>query len=76
MLRLFTTIFLEHESPIKDDQQRIKRHAKIEKILEDPHFPSLDYFCDLHRKGLLNSQELVIFLSLCALRTFLNLNLL
>lgn len=72
ILRLFSTIFFDLEKPITDEGQRVKRQTELEQMLEDPSLPALDYFIDLHRKGLLNTSDLALKLSLSALRSFLN----
>lgn len=71
-LRLFTTTFSDHEPYIENEQQRLQRQAELEQMLEDPLLPTIDHFIDLQSKGLLNNNDVVISLCLCALHLFLN----
>ncbi|MDP1879783.1 MAG: choline/ethanolamine kinase family protein [Parachlamydiaceae bacterium] len=70
-LRIFASFFSDHEPAILDTNQRIQRSLELEKFLSNDCLLPLNYFIDLHIKGQLTDQKMVIMASLSALREFL-----
>lgn len=71
-LRIFASNFPAYEPSISDLDQRKIRSMQLENLLWDPNLLPINYFIDMHIKGKLCGQELVVTSALSALRSFLN----
>lgn len=71
MLRIFATIFPEHEPAILDLEQRKNRSVQLENLLSDAHLLPISYFIDMHINGKLQGQELIRS-AISSLREFLS----
>ncbi len=71
-LRIFASNFPAYESPILDLDQRRIRSMQLENLLWDTNLLPVSHFIDMHIKGKLCGQELVVMLALSFLRSFLS----